>query len=82
MRGSEKQIKWAEKIITNAEKSWNDLKAEVNPGAWEQFDNMKKDFFERMKSDQAEVIINNRFNFPEDSKMLKNNMAYFSKVKI
>ncbi len=82
MKGSEKQIKWAKDIITNAEKSWDDLKVKVNPDAQGKFDEMKNDFFKRMSSDDASVIISNRMSYPKDADHLHSNFAYFSKVSL
>lgn len=82
MKGSEKQIKWAQEIINQANKAWDDLKSGVKPEAQEKFAEMKKDFFARMESDSAEVIISYRDYFPTDSEMLKSNFAFFQKSKI
>lgn len=82
MKGSEKQVKWASEIISAADKAWDDLKSGVKPEAQEKFEAMKQDFFARMKTDLAEVVIANKHNFPEDAAALKTNFGFFSKVKI
>lgn len=82
MKGSEKQIKWANDIISAANKAWDDLKGEVKPEAQEKFDTMKNDFFAKMFSDKAEVIIANRMKYPEDAKHLKTNIKFFTGVSI
>lgn len=82
MKGSEKQIKWANDIISAANKAWDDLKTEVTPEAQVTFEVMKNDFFAKMSSDQAEVIIASRMKYPEDAKHLKTNIGFFTKVSI
>lgn len=82
MKGSQKQIEWAESIINNALKSWDDLSAEVNPAAKERFEQMKNSFMSAMSSDDASVVIANRMSYPEDAKHLKSNLAFFVKAKL
>ena len=82
MKGSEKQIKWAKDIISAADKAWDDLKSGVKPEAQGKFEAMKQDFFTRMGTDDAEVVIANKHNFPEDAATLKTNFGFFTKVSL
>ena len=82
MKGSKKQIAWAESIIANADRSWDDLSVEINPESKERFWIMKKRFMSAMSSDIASVVISNRVRYPEDAKHLKKNLAFFAKAKL
>lgn len=82
MNGSEKQVKWANDIVAASEQAWNDLSIDIKVEAKERFSAMKDEFFENMRSDSASVIIANRFKFPEDAKMLKDNLAFFMRARL